>query len=298
MSRHPVTPMTEADLRHHLARQTERRVVGFDFRRMLADDAQRALDAEFAAGADILILDTFDAATTLAAGRLMAYHGKTGQRFLIGSSGVEYALAEQFAVEGRIPRCQPPGPRGPSDKLLVLCGSCSPVTAEQIDWAENHGFALIALDTPHLIESNENDETRSVLIEAIGVALASHNGVVLHSARGPSDSRIAPTRAALDRLGLSGQDSSRVLGAFLGRVVRDVLAAGRVKRVLLAGGDSSSYAAEAMGVEALEVAGPLLPGAPLCRIHASDRAIDGVEVVLKGGQAGGADAFGRVMEGR
>jgi uncharacterized protein YgbK (DUF1537 family) len=298
MSRHPVTPMLEADLRRHLAQQTERRVVGFDFLRMLADDAPHALDAEFAAGADIVLLDTFDAATTLAAGRLMAHHGKGGQRFLIGSSGIEYALAEQFKIEGRIPQCHVPGPCAAADKLLVLCGSCSPVTANQIDWAEKHGFALIALDTPHLIESNGGDAALAVLIEEIGDALNAHNGVLLHTARGPSDPRIEPTRAALDRLGLSGQDSSRVLGGVLGHVARDVLAGGRITRIVLAGGDSSSFAVQAMGVEALEVVGPLLPGAPLCRIHASDPAIDGIEMVLKGGQAGSVDAFGRVMVGR
>ncbi|WP_158240776.1 four-carbon acid sugar kinase family protein [Telmatospirillum siberiense] len=297
MSRHPVTPMGEADLRRHLGAQTARRIAGFDFRRMLAPDADAAMAAEFASGVDILILDTFDSATTLAAGRLMVRHAETAPRFLVGSSGVEYALAEHFAATGR-PMVPPPAARGAADKLLVLCGSCSPITAEQIGWAESRGFALIALDTPRLIASGGGDGVRDDLIAEIERALAGSAGVVLHSARGPADARIAPTRAALDRRGLSGQDSSRVLGGFLGGVVRDVLARGGLGRILLAGGDSSSYAAEAMGIEALQVAGPLLPGAPLCRIHAPDPAIDGVEVVLKGGQAGGTDAFGRVMAGR
>lgn len=297
MSRHPVTPMGEADLRRHLSAQTSRRVAGFDFRRMLGEDAAEAMAAEFASGVDILILDTFDGPTTSAAGRLMAGHAKGGQRFLVGSSGVEYALAEHFIASGR-PLIAAPGPRGRAENLLVLCGSCSPVTAEQIAWAEAQGYGLLALDTARLIESRGGQGGRDALIADIGRALSESAGVVLHSARGPADPRIAPTRAALDRAGLSGQDSSRVLGDFLGGVVRDVLAKGGVDRVLLAGGDSSSYAAQSMGIEALEVAGPLLPGAPLCRIHAPDPTIDGVEVVLKGGQAGGADAFGRVMAGR
>ncbi|MDR3438379.1 four-carbon acid sugar kinase family protein [Telmatospirillum sp.] len=298
MSRHPVTPMAEADLRCHLAAQTGRRVVGFDFRRMLAGNAAQALDQEFADGADMVILDTFDAATTLAAGRLIAHHGRTGQRFLAGSSGIEYALAEHLTAAGRLPFAPPPGPRGAADKLLVLCGSCSPITAEQIAWAEQHGYALIALDTEKLVESRGGQAEHDALKAEAIRALSSHAGVVLHSARGPGDPRLAPTRAALGRLGLSTEDSSRVLGGFLGRVVRDLLADCPVSRILLAGGDSSSYAAEAMGIEALDVAGPLLPGAPLCRIHAPDPAINGVEVVLKGGQAGGPDAFGRVLAGR
>jgi uncharacterized protein YgbK (DUF1537 family) len=65
----------------------------------------------------------------------------------------------------------------------------------------------------------------------------------------------------------------------------------------LTGGDSSSYAVSQMGVEALEVAGPLVPGAPLCRIHARNHMIDGVEIVLKGGQVGEPDFLARLIAG-
>lgn len=296
MSRHPVTPMQEADLRLHLARQTARRVVGFDFQKMLADDVEDRLEAT-AADADLVVLDTFDAATTRAAGRLIAGRAARGQAFVVGSSGVEYALTEHLAASGALVPQPVPAPCGPVDRIVAVCGSCSPVTEGQIAWAGANGFALIPLDTVALVEGGR-DASADGLIARIAAALPDHRGVLLHTACGPSDPRIGPTRAALERLGLTAADSARILGGVLGRTLRDAVAALGLRRIALAGGDSSSHTAEAMGIEALEVAGPLVPGAPLCRIHARDSAIDGAEVIFKGGQVGGPDFFGRVLAGR
>ena len=52
-----------------------------------------------------------------------------------------------------------------------------------------------------------------------------------------------------------------------------------------------------LGVEALEVRAPLAPGAPLCRASAPRPAIDGLEVVLKGGQVGRVDLFEGILRG-
>ncbi len=295
MSRHPVTPMHDADLRNHLAAQTSARIVGFDFRDMAAPDASARL--ETATGrADVVLLDTFDAATTRIAGQLLAEHGARAPAFVVGSSGVEYALVEHLTAAGVLPLAPAPTARGPVDRLVAVCGSCSPVTEGQIAWAEANGFAVLALDTVAAVSGDEA-ATHDRLLADVRAALADHAGVVVHTARGPSDPRLAPTRAALERRGLGNFDSSAVLGAALGRVVRDVVAETGVRRIALAGGDSSSHAVSAMGVESLTVAGPLVPGAPLCRIASPDPAIDGAELTLKGGQVGGPDYFARVMAG-
>lgn len=295
MSRHPVTPMAEADLRRHLAAQTEATIAGFDFRAMLAPGASQAL-ADLTDEAEIVVLDTFDAATQRAAGRLLADHAARRRAFVVGSSGVEYALVDHLTAEGLLPLAPPPKARGPVDRLLAVCGSCSPVTDGQIAWAEANGFAVIPLDTVAFVE-NDDPALRDRVVGDVRRALDGHAGVVLHTARGPADPRLGPTRAALEKRGLGDFDSSAVLGGGLGRVVRDAVAATGLRRVVLAGGDSSSHAVSAMGVETLEVAGPLVPGAPLCRIRSDDAAVDGLEISLKGGQVGGPDYFARAMAG-
>jgi ribulose-bisphosphate carboxylase large chain len=62
-----------------------------------------------------------------------------------------------------------------------------------------------------------------------------------------------------------------------------------VRRVVVAGGDTSGYVVRALGIQALEMAAPTTPGAPVCRAYAAD-ALDGVQLILKGGQVG-RDAF-------
>lgn len=296
MSKHPVTPMREADLRLHLAAQApQRRIAGFDFRRMLAPDADAALQAVLADN-DLVILDTSDAATTRATGALIAAHAARGPAFLVGSSGVEYALVDHLTNAGVLPIVAPPTPRGPAEKIVAVCGSCSPITESQIAWAEANGFFVIAADTVAMVQGGEEIEARTA--EMLADALSKSTGVVLHSARGPADPRLAPTRATLEKRGLTALDSSRILGNAMGRTLRLLITKTGVSRVVLAGGDSSSHTVDAMGVEALAVAGPLVPGAPLCRIHSTDAAIDGVEMSLKGGQVGGPDFFGRVLAGR
>lgn len=297
MSRHPVTPMDEADLRRHLARQTGQRILGFDFRRMLRPDAAAALEAEIAAGAELVVLDGFDEATLAAAGALIAGRSERAPTFVVGSSGVEYALLPTLAAQAADRLRPPPQPAGPARRIVVCCGSCSPVTEGQIAWAEAHGFAMIAADTPAIITRRDDPALSAALADSVVAALGEHRGVVLHSARGGADPRIAPTRAALAAAGLAASDSAGVLGAVMGRTMREVVARTGLERLILAGGDSSSHTVAAMGVTALEMAAPLLPGAPLCRVHSADAALQGLELALKGGQVGGPDCFGVALGG-
>jgi uncharacterized protein YgbK (DUF1537 family) len=65
---------------------------------------------------------------------------------------------------------------------------------------------------------------------------------------------------------------------------------------VVAGGDTSSHAVRQLGIESLTYAGPTTPGAPLCKCHASANSLDGLELVLKGGQMGPENFFGIVKD--
>nr|WP_321456439.1 four-carbon acid sugar kinase family protein [uncultured Cohaesibacter sp.] len=295
MSKHPSTPMKEADLRAHLALQTSRKIEGMDFRRMLAENASEMF-AKLCEDNDAVILDTFDDATTYKTGQLLHEHSSLKPIFVVGSSGVEYALADYLTKQGTLPLVEPPVARGPVDRTIAICGSCSPTTDKQIEWAKANGFLVKAIDTVALVEKGEEEEMR--LAEELVQLASDHKGIVLHTARGPNDPQIAATRAALERKGLTAADSSPVMGSATGRILKHAIKATGLKRAILAGGDSSSHAVSAMGIKNLEVAGPLVPGAPLCRVHSTDSAIDGIEISLKGGQVGEDNFFGRVMNGK
>jgi uncharacterized protein YgbK (DUF1537 family) len=97
---------------------------------------------------------------------------------------------------------------------------------------------------------------------------------------------------------LTRQEAARNVGGALAEVMRQLLERVELSRVVVAGGDSSGEVASTLGIDALSVAAGLAPGAPLCRAWSSSARRDGLEIVLKGGQIGGADFLGTVGTGR
>ena len=93
---------------------------------------------------------------------------------------------------------------------------------------------------------------------------------------GATDRRLPATVKALARRELTRVASAQVLGGALGRICRETVARSGVSRLCLAGGDTASFAARALGIEAVEMVAPLTPGAPLCRAHAPGSPADGL----------------------
>jgi uncharacterized protein YgbK (DUF1537 family) len=80
-------------------------------------------------------------------------------------------------------------------------------------------------------------------------------------------------------------------------LLRELVLRTGVKRVAIAGGDTSSHAVRRLGIDALTFAALTTPGAPLCRCHSGTASLNGLEIVLKGGQVGPEDYFGKLKEG-
>jgi uncharacterized protein YgbK (DUF1537 family) len=78
----------------------------------------------------------------------------------------------------------------------------------------------------------------------------------------------------------------------LGSIAREAIIHTGLKRVVVAGGDTSSHAAAGMEIDALEMIAPMMVGgAPLCRVYSGNKSMDGIEINFKGGQVGGKDYF-------
>jgi uncharacterized protein YgbK (DUF1537 family) len=304
MSRHPVTPMTESDLRRHLARQTERRAVSFDLLALAGPDQKvdRRFHALLASQPEIVLFDTLDADHLYQIGRLIwnCVRERQGDRplYAVGSSGVEYALVTYWQQSGLLDGAPAPAAPGPVEQLIVMSGSGSPATAAQIDWAERNGFVTLRLDSAALIDPGQAPVERQRALRGALDALATGQSVVLYSARGPDDPAIAATKAQAVCLGLEPGLSGHRLAAQQGEIVRALLQETGLRRVCLAGGDTCSHATPALGIYALEAIAPLAPGSPLCRASSEQREMDGLEIALKGGQVGGADFFGLIRAGR
>ena len=306
MRRHPITPMDEADLRIHLARQTNRPIDLLDVRfleRPFAECAARLDDLRAGGGAEIVLFDILYDAHLAPLGRMIwdgtAETPAGGSLFCVGSSGVEYALAAHWRDAGLSPADPPDmAPAAPADRVVAVTGSCSPVTGRQIDWALANGFAEVAVRTADLAEGGAAAEAEQERVVRAGWdALAAGRSVLLHTSRGPGDARIGETREALRRGAAAGGSTGEILGLGLGRAVRALIGEnGGVRRAAVCGGDTSGFVARELGITALTMAAPMAPGSPLCRVHAGG-VVDGMEIVFKGGQVGTVDFFGRVRNG-
>jgi uncharacterized protein YgbK (DUF1537 family) len=289
MSRHPVTPMDEADLGLHLARQTNRRIGLVDFIAMTAGNANDALEKERASGAEIISLDVVDQPSLVEAGRLM-WQNRGERLFAVGSQGVEQALVAYWRTAGLIPFAGPSRFLSPVKRIACVSGSCSPLTAAQISYAALRGFEIVRLDTMRAIDPIEWAREVARGADRGLEALSAGRDPLLITAHGPDDPAIGTLRALVETRGIAMPDINDRIGAGLGHALDHILKSARLPRVVVAGGDTSGHAVQAMGIYALTAVAPLATGAPLCRAS-SDRDHSAIEIGLKGGQVGGIDLF-------
>jgi uncharacterized protein YgbK (DUF1537 family) len=292
ISHHPVTPMREADLRMHLAKQTKKQIALFDILSVALPEreARAALDKIVGGKPDIVLFDALYTRHLELIGCLI--HGWASRKrplFSVGSSGIELALGACWKKTVRLRSTfRSTRKAEPTKQILVGSGSCSRITAGQIAWALKHGFAKVPLDAAALVSVKNSAREIQRAVSAAANLLSSGRSVIVHTTRNGSDRRIVRQ--------LNGR-TSQILGTALGKIVRATLANTAVKRICIAGGDTSSYAARAMGLEALEMLSPLTPGAPLCRARAPGSPVEGREVVFKGGQVGPENYFEIVKRG-
>jgi uncharacterized protein YgbK (DUF1537 family) len=265
MSAHPVTPMGEADLRLHLAAQGLS-VASLDYR-AYAGDVDAALETRLSARPEAVLMDVSRNEDLPVIGRLIWRRASAGPLLMIGPSGAAQALAAAWPGDVTAAPETSGGARR-SGPLLALVGSLSPVTRAQV---EASPLPRIDID-PHRLLA-EPGYAEALAKEAIA-RLAGGQDVVLVTAP-PAGAPVAADRIA----------------AATGALTRAILAGAQVRRLVVAGGDTSSLAVKSLDLWGLSYRAPLVPGAPLCRGHSDDPRLDGIEIVLKGGQMGPPDFF-------
>jgi uncharacterized protein YgbK (DUF1537 family) len=291
--------MDEGDLRRHLARQTDRSIALMDILQMSGDTA--SIEAHFKAllqtQPGIIFFDILEERHLEIAGRLIWQHRGDAPLYVVGSSGVEYALTAHWRQIGLV---SPPNPfvsPGEAKQLVVMSGSASPVTAGQIRWALARGYAGIRLDTVKLIDPALAAAECTRAVQQALHLIGEGQSVILYTALGPDDTALADTSSRGQVLGLPPEEIGQRLANQQGQMLQTILKQSGLGRVCVAGGDTSSYAAQQLGIVALEVILPTVPGSPICRAMANVSQFDGLEIVLKGGQVGGDDYFEVVRRG-
>ena len=304
MSVHPTTPMREADMRRHIGAQTRQAISLLPAPEIDREDQGiPALEALLATMPEAVLIDLLNERAEPRVGRLLERMAtRRSPLFVLGSSGVEYALVAAWKASGRLPADPPRMSAKPVDRILVVSGSCSPATGAQIQASFDAGFADVPLDPLALIQEGPEGTHARQTAETVIALLQAGRSVVCHSSMGPGDPREARVNEHFVREGLPAEagriKGGRALANAAGVLLDGILRRVPLERFVIAGGDTSTAAVKILGIDALEMAAPLAPGAPICRALAPGRDLHGRELVLKGGQIGGPNFFSQAKAGK
>lgn len=272
MSKHPVTPANESDLRLHLGRQTNKKIGLIDIMEL-----KKPVD-EISSADEAVVIDALNEAHLVRAAAWMEMQAdKNGVLFSVGGSSVEMALGIYWNQKQVLMPATEWEHAGKVSPLLVVSGSCSPVTAMQIAYAKAIGFEEVIMDGVKICAADTLDET---VVSKVNKLLSHQKNVIVHT--GEKQTANLP---------------SEKLGTALGRIAKAAAENALVKRIVIAGGDTSSYAARAMDIEAVEMTAPVVMGAPLCKVISKNESMNGLEVNFKGGQVGSENYFELLLNG-
>jgi uncharacterized protein YgbK (DUF1537 family) len=129
-------------------------------------------------------------------------------------------------------------------------------------------------------------------------ALTQNISPIIFSAEGPDDPAVKNFDETAQAVQLNRMQAAQKIGEVLAEIMRRVLDGSDVKRIVVAGGDSSGAVASHLGIRALTLVAGITPGVPLCRTWSDAPKRDGLEIALKGGQMGGPTFYSDIRAGR
>lgn len=277
MQDHPLTPMRDANLVRVLSRQTDGTVGLVPFATVAAGAGaiRSALTRLREQGRRYAIVDATADAHLLGIGEAVASHA-----LITGGSGVAMGLPENFRRLGVLadnPVAALPLVAGPA---AVLAGSCSRATLLQVATARDR---VPTLELDPLATPDADALIRQALDWAEGKLGAAP---IVIAASAPPD-KVAALQARL------GRDEAGMLVEHVLAGIATALVQRGVRRLVVAGGETSGAVVSALGVERLRIGAEIAPGVPwtLAQGQGPD-----LLLALKSGNFGGTQFFTSAFE--
>jgi len=273
MRDHPLTPMRDANLVRVLGRQARRRVGLVPW--PVVNRGAEAIRAELARlAADGVGHAVVDA---IANGDLMAIGAACRDLTLVtGGSGIALGLPQNFRAQGLLPeRADAAVPPRVAGKPAVLAGSCSAATRAQVAaMAKTH--TAVALDP---LGGGDAAALAAMALAAVDADLAAGRPFVIYSTAEPAEVAAVQARLGRERAATLLEETFAALAqALVGRGVR---------RLVVAGGETSGAVVQALNVEALAIGPQIDPGVPWTTSMGTPR----LALALKSGNFGATDFF-------
>lgn len=273
MRHHPLTPMKKSNVVTLLQEQvdvgvgqvtyqtiaTGSEAVGGHFGRLLEQDTR------------FVVADALDDEDLDVLAQACREH-----RLVTGAVGLARALGRLHVTTDQRSAVTVPHHSGPT---VVLAGSCSQRTLEQIAWM-SQTYPSLKIDAHAVAQGHD------VLDDAVDWAQN-------HLARGPALIYSSATPAELEQLKATHPDTDvagaleQVMGNLAGRLVEL-----GIRRIVVAGGETTGAVLESLGIDAVDVGPELDPGVPWVITRAEPK----LAVLPKAGNFGLEDMFVRAVE--
>jgi uncharacterized protein YgbK (DUF1537 family) len=271
MENHPLTPMTDPDIRRWLSRQTTLKVGHLALERLRSDGADAALDLAIRNGEKLVVADAISNEDLMALGRLAKTH-----RLVTGGSGIAMGLPGNFGISPR--SGSEPRHAGAEGPALILSGSCSSATRRQIE-------AYRAQHPAMRLEAADALDPDAAIARCLDFLVAHRDGgPLVYSTAEPAEVAAAQARYGRERLAL-------LLDRIFAELAAQAVAAG-FRRLVVAGGETSGAVASAFGAAALEVGPEIDSGVPVLVLDGEPK----LAFALKSGNFGADDFFERALD--
>lgn len=273
MKDHPLTPMTDSNLVSVLGRQSRGAVglVTLDTVEQGAEAVRRALDTLAADGVHQAVVDAVTDDHLTVIGKAAA-----GLSLVTGGSGVALGLPENFRRAGSLAAGPPDTGLEPGSGLAaVLSGSCSQATRGQVAYMQERRPAFL-IDP---VEAHE--DAAGLAARAVDWARGHLEGgpVLIYATAEPAD-----VKRAQERLGVA--QAGEAIEAAMGFIAKALVDAG-VRRLVVAGGETSGAVVQALGATRLRIGAEIDPGVPWTMSLDEPR----LHLALKSGNFGTGDFF-------
>ena len=266
MERHPLNPMTDADLRRWLARQTDAGVGHLPLAALRAGRGALPRPAPRRRGERLIVADAIADDDLLALGALAAGHA-----LVTGGSGIALGLPANFGLATRDAEVQ----SATDGDTLVLAGSCSNATRGQIAaYAPGHPSLKLAI-APGLDPEPERERALAFVLANRGTA------PLVYSSADPAE--VAAIQAEHGTA-----ESAHYFETILTGVATRAAAEG-FRRIIVAGGETSGAVATGLATGPLVIGPEIATGVPAMRTRGNPP----LAVALKSGNFGGPDFFTR-----
>lgn len=278
MRQHPLTPMTDANLVRVLQAQSTRRIGLLRYDTLA--QGQAAVGARIAAlrseGVAIAIAD----ATSNDDLRVLAA-ACADLPLLTAGSGLALGLPEVYAARGWLTPDAHAADLDPAGgRAAILAGSCSLATQAQVARWQAAGRPAFAVD-PRALAGGA-----PVADDALAWAQSRAEPVLVYATAS------APALQAV-QAELGAAQAGALVEACLAQVARGLVERG-VRRLVVAGGETSGAVVQALGVTQLRIGAAICPGVPWTQ--AEGTGLDSpLQLALKSGNFGGPDFFDEAL---